>query len=241
MEYATAIVLAGGRGPRPGETPAAPAPLTPVGGRPFVTHVLDRLVDGGVREVILATGRRGDEVGKAIGRRYADVDVRYSREERPLGTGGAVALALREHNSPDPLWVVSGETYFEADFLALALAHEANTADVTLALAHLDDTGRRARVELSPKRRAGGGLVDAFRDGGGGVGGLVDVGVYLLNPAALQRVDVPETFSLERDFFAKHLEDLRLIGVPQPGPFVDVGVPEDYQRAQALLGGAATR
>ena len=236
MEYATAVVLAGGLGTRLREAvPDLPKPLAPVAGRPFLAHLLDFLARQGVREVILATGYRGEDIAEALGKRHGEITLRYSQEDRPLGTGGAVARAMREHNSSDPLWVVNGDTYFDCDFLELALTHEANTADVTLALTHVEDAGRYGRVELSARSRGGGALIDAFREKEPGASGLINAGVYLLNPAALQRVDLPEAFSLERDFFADNLEDLRLIGAPQAGYFIDIGVPSDYERAQAYF------
>lgn len=240
MTYDNAIVLAGGLGTRLREAvPDVPKVLAPVAGRPFLAHLLAHLASGGVRECILATGYRADAVERALGDRFDAIALRYSREERPLGTGGAVVRALREHNSPAPLWVVNGDSYLAADLPALALAHEANTADVTLALARVPDAARYGRVELAARHTAGGALVDAFREKGAPGPGLVNAGLYLLNPAALQRVDLPEAFSLEVDFFARYLDDLRLIGAEQDGYFVDIGVPADHARAEAYFSGAA--
>ena len=225
----TAIVLAGGLGTRLRDVVRdVPKPLAPIGDRPFLAHLLDGLARRGIRHVIFATGHLGHLVEEAFGHTYAGMDLRYSRERAPLGTGGAVALALGLHNSTDDVWVLNGDTYFDCPLADVAQTHRDARADVTLALHREPRADRYGLVELDDD-----GLVTAFREKTPGASGLINAGVYLLDPEALQRFDFPEAFSLERDFFERHLDDLRLVGSPQEGAyFVDIGVPDDYARAR---------
>lgn len=229
MRYANATVLAGGLGTRLRSVVAdRPKPLAPVAGRPFLAYLLDHLAAQGIQTVTLATGYRGDLVEEAFGAAYAGMDVRYSREPEPRGTGGAVALALANHPPTGPTWILNGDTFFDCDLAAVADLHDAHTPAATLALARIDDAGRYGLVDLS----ADGPEIAAFRENEAGTAGLINAGVYLLDPVALARADLPETFSLERDFFAAGLRSRRLVGAAQDGYFIDIGVPSDYAAAQ---------
>lgn len=244
MTYATAIILVGGT-PDPQGSETAPGgirdatelALTPVAGRPLLGRILEHLAAQGITEAILAVDSPDERVEDVFGHKHAGISLRYSRDERPNGSGAALAHALQEHNSREPVWVVDGPAYFACDLLALALVHEANTADVTMALTQRADAAGLSAVRLARKSNAGGALVDAIYPGTGGVEGLVSTGYHLFNPAAFQRFDLPLAFSLEGGFLAEHLEDLRLIGAPTPGAFFDLRHPSEAARAEAHFAG----
>ena len=241
MTYATAILLLAGDGVPPG-SPAGALPtdartaseiaLGHIAGAPAVVRILDHLATQGVEEVIVTVDAGDERVEQLLGHRHAGIDLRYSRDERPLDSGGSLAHALQEHNSHEPLWVLEGRTYFACDLLALALVHEANTADVTIALTERTDATAMSAVRLARKSTAGGALVDAFYPGSSAAAALVNTGYYLFNPAAFQRFDLPTAFSLERGFLNAHLEDLRLIGAPTAGDYFDLRLPGEPERAE---------
>jgi len=233
MEFPkTAIVLAGGMGTRLKSVVSdVPKPLAPINGRPFLEYLLDQLAAQGITEVIFAVGYKGKLVEEAFGEEHDCLSLHYSYEPEALGTGGAVQLALGQHNADEPVWVINGDTFFACDLATLAKAHHDARPDVTLALHHVDPADRYGVVELSNE-----GLIDRFREKKAGTAGFINAGVYLLEPAALLRFDLGENFSLERDFFAAHLEDLRMLGVVSTGFFIDIGIPEDYARAQEVFG-----
>jgi NDP-sugar pyrophosphorylase family protein len=84
-------------------------------GRPFPVHLLDQLVAGGIREVALCRGYRGDEIWAKLGDTYGPLNLRNSHEDEPLGTGGALRLALPWLHL-DPLMVMNGDSWINADF-----------------------------------------------------------------------------------------------------------------------------
>ena len=113
MRADEAIILAGGLGTRlRGMVSDVPKPLAPVAGRPFLAWVLDSMADGGIARIVLATGHMADKVEAAIGRSWRGMEVVYSVEPQPMGTGGAIALArnlLRGHGAH----VINGDTYLQ--------------------------------------------------------------------------------------------------------------------------------
>lgn len=233
----TAIVLAGGLGTRLRSVVSdVPKPLAPIHGRPFLAYLLDYLGGHGIRRVTLAVGYRGGQVEEGFGESHGPLALTYSYEDEPLGTGGAVRQALNVVNADEPAWVINGDTFFACDLGACAKTHRDATADVTLALKRVAVADRYGLVEVGDS-----GLVDRFREKRPGAGGLINAGVYLLEPGALLRFDLPApAFSLERDFLEAHLLDLRVAASVQDGYFVDIGIPEDYARAQAYFGGVET-
>ena len=169
-------------------------------------------------------------IKKVIGGTHGEICISYSVEPEPLGTGGAITLALKKHNSTDPVWIINGDSYFNCSFQALADAHAKRAADVTIALCHVDDADRYGLVKLDENH-----FITRFSEKTPGASGLINAGIYLLDPDAFYRFDHKAKFSFEKDFFERHLMDLRIIGCPQSGYFVDIGVPEDYEKAKGYF------
>ena len=226
-----AIVLAGGRGTRLGSlTDATPKPLLPVAGRPFLAHVLDYLVRQGITRVVLATGYRAQVFEQSFGHEYRGLAVTHSPETEPLGTGGAIALALTRARVDAPhVLVLNGDTYFPADLTALAAVHAASQARLSMVLRRVPDVSRYGRIAL--QRNA----VAAMDEKGGGGPGLINGGTYLLSRAAF-RADAPAgAFSLERDLLPRWIARRSVAAVVADDYFIDIGVPADLQRAQQEL------
>src|SRR4051794_7839427 len=117
MEVA-AVVLAGGRGTRlQAVVSDRPKPLAPVGGRPFVSYLVDQIADAGIRRVVLSTGYLAEQFETTIGKVYRGIEILFAEEEQPLGTGGAIKFA-GELADADQLLVMNGDSYCEADLRA---------------------------------------------------------------------------------------------------------------------------
>ena len=133
----TAFVLAGGLGTRlRGVVAAVPKVLAPVGGRPFLAHLLERLARGGVRHVVLCTGYRAAQVESAIGAEFAGMEISYSVEPEPLGTAGALRLAAA-HARTETLLVLNGDSFLALDYAAFLDAHRVRGARASMAVVHL--------------------------------------------------------------------------------------------------------
>ena len=149
----TALVLAGGFGTRLAPVLGGrPKVIAEVDGRPFLAFLLDRLAREGVRDVVLCTGHLGEQIADAIGHRHRGMQVTYSRETRPLGTGGALRHAL-PLVADEVVLALNGDSLCRASLRRLWRWHHAQGAAATLLLAHVLDPTRFGRVELGPAGR----------------------------------------------------------------------------------------
>ncbi len=221
-----AIILAGGFGTRLREVVTdVPKPLAPVAGRPFLTWLLDRLAEQGMRRCILATGYMADVVEREIGPHWAGMDIVHSVETSPLGTGGAIRQAANLLQG-GCAHVLNGDTWLVYSTAALEQATlTANTA-IGLALAHVDDVGRYGAVETR------GGIVRGFREKGGVGDGWINAGCYFLTAAALAALPDVHRFSFESEVLLPMAAAGKVAAWNDTRDFIDIGVPEDYQRAQ---------
>ncbi|MFN4160387.1 MAG: sugar phosphate nucleotidyltransferase [Stenotrophomonas sp.] len=218
------LILAGGFGTRlRSEVPDLPKPLAPVAGRPFLAYLLDRYAAAGMTRAILATGYLGDVVEQTIGARWGAMDVVYSREETPLGTGGAIAAAARLA-SGNGLHVCNGDTYLEYSPAALEAA--AAGLPMAIALARVDDVSRYGTVDVAQ------GKVLRFHEKRPGGAGLINAGSYFLSGAALAALPTGAAFSFEKDVLEPTAANGRVGALVDTAAFIDIGVPDDFRRAQ---------
>ena len=220
-----AIVLAGGLGTRLrsvlGEVPKC---LAPVAGKPFLEYLLGALSRAGVSCVVFSVGHLREQVMAYVDSRSWPFQVAYAVETTPLGTGGGIRLALSKCLE-DKVLVVNGDTLFDVDIPALPFE-----APVTLALKPLRNFSRYGTVELGAD-----GKVSAFREKAPCREGLINGGVYALRRSLLPLAHLPEKFSFETDVLQPLSCSGQVAGVVQDGYFIDIGIPEDYARAQQEL------
>jgi len=222
-----AIVLAGGRGARLGVLTAyTPKPMLPIQGRPFLEFVIWNLKRHGIRDIVLSVGY----LSKTIENHFGDgsrfgVTIRYCREEPPAGTGGAVKLAREMLD--DHFLVLNGDTLFDVNYLDLILTSPGGAAAM-IALRHVPDTTRFGRVQLDGLRIDGYG--EKTTPGAGDING----GVYYLSRDAIDLLP-PGTSSLEADLFPLLCQRGLLHGKRFNGFFLDIGIPEAYERSQITI------
>lgn len=222
-----AIILAGGFGTRlRGVADHVPKPLAPVAGRPFLAWLLDALAEQQLRHVVLATGYRGDQIEGALGKRWQAMSLEYSREPQPLGTGGAVALAM-QRISGDACFVLNGDTWLELRYAAFDRAVNDAAARLGVALAHVPDVARYGAARLEGRR------VTGFDEKGATGAGFINAGVYWMRRNLLDNRPSGTTFSFEHDVLMPVVTRESVVAFAETKDFIDIGVPEDYCRAQA--------
>jgi NDP-sugar pyrophosphorylase family protein len=228
-------VLAGGLGTRLRPVVAdLPKVLAPVAGRPFLCHLLDRLCRQGVREVVLLAGHRAGQVRAALGTSCEGVRLAYSVEDRPLGTAGAVRLALPLLAAARVL-LVNGDSYTEADLDAFRREHEARGAAASLVLCRSADPSRFGSVAVDDR-----GRVQRFAEKearGPPRAGWINAGVYLLCRDLIAELPAGRPLSLERDVLPAWVERRQVYGHRAEGRFLDIGTPESYAAAEAFFAG----
>lgn len=203
--------------------------MAPVAGVPFLQLLITRLRAQGLREAVLGTGYLAEQIEDHFGSgEDFGLTISYSRESAPLGTGGAVRLAADRLS--DPALILNGDSYVAWELAPMLALAEAREADLVMALQAVPDVARYGSVVVDTD-----GRITRFVEKGAESGaGLINAGVYLLRQKVVSDLPANQPISLERDVFP-HLLSGRVFGVVCTGPFIDIGVPEDLERAQTLL------
>ncbi len=222
------VVLAGGLGTRLRHiVPGRPKALAPVAGRPFLDILLHLLIAKGCTRFVLSVGHMADQIMGRYGNVVEDVSIAYVREQSPLGTGGGVRLALRACESPAPL-VVNGDTLADFDAAAVLAIPESNNLPVIVGK-YMDNAERYGLLRVE------GNTVTAFTEKNHAGPGCISVGCYRIPRNALEHFADGQVFSLEQDYLAPLAAQSPLPLCVTTGLFIDIGVPDDYARAQTLL------
>jgi D-glycero-alpha-D-manno-heptose 1-phosphate guanylyltransferase len=224
-----AIILAGGFGTRLQSVVSdLPKPMANVNGRPFLDYLLDYVVHSGIRKIVLSTGHMADKIEDHYGNKdWKKAALLYSCEHEPLGTGGAIAMAMQQCEDKEVL-VLNGDSFFDVSLRDLNAKHSASNATHTLALRQVENASRYGAVEIDEHR------IVSFREKSEvAAPGLINGGIYILNTDVyLMSTQSMSTFSIEKDFFEKELHRQMICGFAYKGKFIDIGTPEDYKRAQ---------
>ena len=226
----TVAILAGGLATRlrgvAGDTPKC---LAPVNGKPFLHYLFRQIATAGFSDVVLLVGHLAEQVEQFArdGAAYG-LQVRYSHEIVPLGTGGAIRNA--RNLLTDPSLVLNGDTITDIDLNSLLRYHiAASNALVTLSLCEIDDISDYGNVVINEQSE-----VMRFEEKQAlTVAGLVNAGVYALSPAALNKTQDNTKYSLETQLLPDLLRSSGVVkGFRCPGQFLDIGTPERLLLAQ---------
>lgn len=225
--FREAIILAGGFGTRLSHVVSdVPKPMASVYGKPFLTYLLDRLMEAGIRRVILATGYKHECIETYFGTQYRGIEIVYSNEDQPLFTGGAIRQAA-QHIQSEEFVVLNGDTLFDIDLRNLYDFHVQRHANLTIALRHVTDTSRYGSVTCTND------CIVAFHEKTDSQGaGDINGGIYAINRAWLLSQDLPTKFSFEKELMQPMAGQTGFYGLRFTDYFIDIGVPEDYYRAQ---------
>ena len=224
-----AIVLAGGFGTRlRAVVPDVSKPMAPIAGKPFLEILLGALSRKGFTRAILSLGFMSETITGHFGNRFADMDLDYMVEEVPLGTGGAVRLALTKCVA-DHVYVFNGDTYLDLEVAAVEAHWQAHRLPIIVGR-EVPDTSRFGRLLTEA------GMVTGFAEKGLNGFGLINAGCYVMNRGQLDAFAINSPFSLESDYFVQVVASAAIEVFVTRGHFIDIGIPEDYARAQSELG-----
>jgi D-glycero-alpha-D-manno-heptose 1-phosphate guanylyltransferase len=223
----TAIILAGGLGTRLRSAVAdLPKCMAPVSGLPFIHFVIAALQKEGIENFIFSLGYKSEAIIEYANTHYASLKKKYVIETSPLGTGGAIKAACKEVTEKNVL-VVNGDTLFLADMAALSSFHETHNAGCTIALKEMTAFDRYGAVEINADQS-----IRAFKEKQFCKHGTINGGVYALTVSDLLKDSYPDVFSFEKEYLEKNTGTGKLYGVINNHYFIDIGIPEDYQRFQ---------
>lgn len=224
-----AIILAGGFGTRlQAVVSDLPKPMAPINNEPFLNYVFDYLLHYKIEHVVLSTGYLADKISDYYKNEYRGIKISYTKEETPLGTGGGIRLAMTKCYTSDVL-VLNGDSFFYVNITDHFNNHISKQADCSLALRKVFNASRYGTILLGI-----GNAIETFKEKNNiEQTGLINGGVYILNRKLyLSKTNEAVPFSIEKDFYESRINELHIFGFEYDGYFIDIGIPEDYNKAQ---------
>lgn len=212
------IILCGGFGTRIRPVlQNTPKALAPIKDRPFLFYLFEQMK--ACSNIVLAIGHQGEQIVEMC----KDYPVKFSMEDTPLDTGGALKLALNKIEG-DTFFAMNGDVFLDCNLEAMTTLHLARRSKLTLAAAHVNDVQPYGQLDLD------GDKVQAFVEKGKKTGsGWINGGIYLMHRSVLDPFE--GRFSLEKDVFPNE----NVYAYKTDADFVDIGTPEKYLHAQGVL------
>jgi D-glycero-alpha-D-manno-heptose 1-phosphate guanylyltransferase len=230
-----AIILVGGLGTRLKSVVSdLPKPMASVAGRPFLAYLLDYCKRQNIQRVVLCAGYKHETIENYFGHSYNGLEILYSIEDEPLGTGGALLKGLNLLTSPIVAFL-NGDSICEVNLSEMAYFYNKNHADMVLAVKKMYRFNRYGTVVFEKNR------IVKFEEKKPLDEGFINVGVTLLNPEIIvgarhaSPLQEHPKFSFEKDILETHTTSLNLYAFETQEYFIDIGIPEDYALAQTTL------
>jgi D-glycero-alpha-D-manno-heptose 1-phosphate guanylyltransferase len=222
-----AIILAGGFGTRlQTVVNDLPKPMANVADKPFLHYVVKQLIQQGIQRIVFSVGYKSEYIVDYFTNTDFSIEMLFQKENEPLGTGGGIKYAMQACQSNDIL-VLNGDTYFDIDFSTLHTIYLEKKAKAALALRFVDNAGRYGQVKLNENS-----IITTFEEKNLSAikAGCINGGTYILNKNYfIENTEIK--FSIEKDFFEKQVDQDILAGHVYDNYFIDIGIPEDYYKA----------
>ena len=229
-----AVIMAGGEGKRLRPiTEKMPKPLVPINGTPAITLILRLLSQSRIKEAAVTVGYLADKLETALGNECEGVQIKYFREEQPLGTAGGV-LQTKDFIGNDDFVVVSGDSVTEIDIKAMAEERKRLDAEALIVLTHCETPGEYGVVLRNEKGRVVGfsekpPLCGTFSD-------TVNTGIYLFSNKIFDRIPEGIPYDFGKDLFPTMLrEGVPIYSAVASGYWCDIGDAKAYYDANMRL------
>ncbi len=224
-----AIVLAGGFGTRLQSVVSdVPKPMAKVKNKPFLEHILVYLQQNDINRVILSVGYKHKIIEDYFRHSFAGMAIDYIIEDEPLGTGGAILKAW-DSIQQENVFVINGDTFFKVDLNELLAKHLKHHSSLTLSLKPMENFDRYGSVGINDHFK----VID-FKEKKFVTKGHINGGIYVLNKNLFSPFKLPRQFSFE-EFMQDNRHDLKIYANIFDNYFIDIGIPDDYQKAQSEL------
>ncbi len=218
------VILCGGLGTRLrdviGEVPKV---MAQVGGRPFLDLIIEYLKDQGAERIILCTGYKAEVVEEYYRGHDFGLTIDFSKEDEPLGTGGAIKNA-REIILSDSFFVFNGDSFLPVDLRAFLDFHKKNEALASILVSQVGKISDFGSIEIDKA-----GRIISFQEKIEGADKkMVNAGIYCFDKSIFQHMPGDQKFMLENDLFPS-LVGNQFYGHYVDEEFIDIGTPERYQ------------
>jgi len=224
------VILCGGLGVRfQSVISDRPKPMAEINGKPFLDILIDYTGAFGFRRFILCAGYKAEVVQAYYKNRKSEREIIVSKEDTPLGTGGAVRNAETLIHSGTFL-VMNGDSFCPLDLRGFVTFHAGKKALVSIALVIAEANGEYGEITLGASQR-----IKKFDEKvKGRKKGLINAGIYIFDAAVLSMLPRGKKFSLEYELFPK-IVDKEVYGYATDKPLIDIGTPERFRSAGQAL------
>ena len=203
--------------------------MADINGRPFLQYLLDFVSSQGIKEVILAVGYKWEIIRDFFGEKYNGLTIQYSVEDTPLGTGGAILKAVNS-SAEEEFFVLNGDTFFAIDLSLFYHKHIQLETDLSITLRRMVNFDRYGVVITDKNSR-----IKAFEEKKWYAEGNINAGIYLLRRNLFKSLTTSTSFSFEKDLMERYCGRYNFYGINFENYFIDIGIPEDYERAKREL------
>ncbi|MFZ4456092.1 MAG: nucleotidyltransferase family protein [Bacteroidales bacterium] len=220
------IVLAGGLGTRLRSVVSdLPKCMAPVAGQPFLYYIFHYLQKNGCTHVILSLGFKHEVIEEWVMQNDWSFTVSFAIEQEPLGTGGAIKLAL-EKSKEEQVFIMNGDTFFDVNLKEMFENHADHTSDLSIALKKMTNFDRYGTVKVNADSR-----ITAFQEKEYCTEGYINGGTYLINKKSDLMDKLPAKFSFETAVLQSQNKRVMMSGYVSDGYFIDIGIPTDFTKA----------
>jgi D-glycero-alpha-D-manno-heptose 1-phosphate guanylyltransferase len=221
-----AIILAGGKGTRLiGILDDIPKPMAPVNGKPFLEYLISNLYNSGIRHFILSVGFLHKSIIEYFGDKFKAADISYVIENEALGTGGAIKYAAR-YVKKDKFWIFNGDTYADIELDKFFIKNK--DLQLSIGLVKMENFDRFGVVITDDK------FITGFSEKKHTDVGYINAGIYLMSRSFIEKYfPAAKVFSFEKEVLEKKIGNIGYY--KSDAQFIDIGVPDDYFRAQFLF------
>jgi D-glycero-alpha-D-manno-heptose 1-phosphate guanylyltransferase len=230
----TAIILAGGLGTRLKEkVNDLPKPMAPVNNEPFLAHLLNHLIDNQVHNIHMSVGYMHEKIISYFGYTYKSANISYSIEHEKLGTGGAFKFSLNNLNLNDDCLLLNGDSFFNIDLKSLLSFHKKNNSLFTLSLFEFFESYRYGEVSLRDSSS-----VVQLNEKSAINHGFANAGIYAVNPGIIDILNkyYETSFSIENSLINYLISNNYNVKAKKfKGQFIDIGIPQDYIKANKFF------
>lgn len=230
--FMQAIILAGGFGTRlQTVVKEVPKPLAPIANMPFLYWLIKYLQQQGVTKYIFSLGYLHTQVEHFLQQEFPNLNYACVVEKEPLGTGGAIKFCLQYSNENDAL-IFNGDTFFNLNLNSFITEFHTSNADCSIALTPMQNFDRYGSVTIGEQN-----IIHQFNEKKYCENGYINTGIIAFKKAVFieKTKHLPQNFSYEKDFLEPNIATLKVTGYIANGYFIDIGIPEDYYKANKEL------
>jgi D-glycero-alpha-D-manno-heptose 1-phosphate guanylyltransferase len=228
----TPVVLAGGRGTRLHAIVSdRPKVMAVVRGRPFITYIMDQLIESGFKQVILCVGYLAEMMIETLGIEYRNLSIKYSQEPYALGTGGAVKYAMPLIETSHIL-LMNGDSFINVDLSDFLVWYFDKKFDISMVLSEVSDVSRYGAVKISDNQV----ITDFIEKSTEIKAGWVNAGIYLFSRELIdESIQCNVFYSLEKELMPALINKISIGGYCCKSKLIDIGTPESYKRAEKFF------